>query len=268
MDFTLSVYNRLIQTLLSADYSFATFKNFILSRGNHEGKSLIILRHDVEKLPQNALKIAEIERSLNIRSSYYFRISTGSYNPPIMQKIAAMGHEIGYHYDDVETTFWQIKRSRFHRKIEENALIDAAYKNFCCNLQKMRDVIEIKTICMHGSPLSKFDNRILWNKYDYRTLGIIGEPYFDIDWKKTAYLTDTGRRWNGCSVSVRDKVNSNFNPNYKSTFQVISHVSELPVCVMLNLHTHRWFDPGIMWFNELVSQNFKNTIKYLIVRSQ
>ena len=64
----------------------------------------------------------------------------------------------------------------------------------------------MKTICMHGSPLSKYDNRLLWEKYDYRDFGIIGEPYFDVDFNEVLYLTDTGRRWDGDSFSVRDKV--------------------------------------------------------------
>ncbi len=38
--------------------------------------------------------------------------------------------------------------------------------------------------------------------------GIIGEPYFDVDFSRVFYLTDTGRRWDGDAVSVRDKVKS------------------------------------------------------------
>ena len=37
---------------------------------------------------------------------------------------------------------------------------------------------------MHGSPLSKWDSRAIWEKYDYRALGITAEPYFDIDFNK------------------------------------------------------------------------------------
>ena len=46
----------------------------------------------------------------------------------------------------------------------------------------------------------------MWEKYDYRGYGIVGEPYFDIDFENVAYYTDTGRRWDGSGVSVRDKV--------------------------------------------------------------
>jgi len=46
----------------------------------------------------------------------------------------------------------------------------------------------------------------LWKRYDYKGLGIIAEPYLDIDYNQVFYITDTGRRWDGDRVSVRDKV--------------------------------------------------------------
>ena len=46
----------------------------------------------------------------------------------------------------------------------------------------------------------------MWKYYDYRDFGIEGEPYFDIDFEKVLYLTDTGRRWDGGAVAIRDKV--------------------------------------------------------------
>ena len=63
-----------------------------------------------------------------------------------------------------------------------------------------------KTICMHGSPLSKYDNKKIWEKYDYRDYGIIADPSFDIDYDEVFYITDTGRAWNHTTASVRDKV--------------------------------------------------------------
>lgn len=69
----------------------------------------------------------------------------------------------------------------------------------------MRTLVPVSTIVMHGSPRSKHDSRDLWKHYDYRSLGIIGEPYFDIDFSKVFYITDTGRCWDGDRYSVRDK---------------------------------------------------------------
>lgn len=80
-----------------------------------------------------------------------------------------------------------------------------AIREFERNLEKLRKISPVKTICMYGSPLSKYDNKKLWEKYDYRDYGIIAESYFNIDFNEVFYLSDTGRRWGGDSVSVRDK---------------------------------------------------------------
>jgi len=85
-------------------------------------------------------------------------------------------------------------------------LFQLAICDFERNLEKLRKFYPVKTICMHGSPLSEWDNRLIWEKYNYRDFGIIGEPYFDVDFGEVFYLTDTGRRWDGDEVSVRDKV--------------------------------------------------------------
>jgi len=73
------------------------------------------------------------------------------------------------------------------------------------NLSELRKLYPVKTICMHGSPLSKYDNKLLWKYYDYKKLGILAEPYFDIDFNQLFYLTDTGRCWDGHRFNVRDK---------------------------------------------------------------
>ncbi|MGK9369469.1 hypothetical protein ACSSWA_11265 [Melioribacter sp. Ez-97] len=121
----------------------------------------------------------------------------------------------------------------------------------------------VKTICMHGSPLSKWDNKKVWEKYDYKEFGIIGEPYFDINWKEVLYLTDTGRRWNGNNVNIRDKGNSKFKFNFKLTEDIIQNLEKLPDKVMINVHPERWNNNVLRWFQQFVSQNIKNIIKRL-----
>src|SRR6056297_3010910 len=100
-----------------------------------------------------------------------------------------------------------------------------------------------------GSPLSKWDSKMLWEnrqgtgqEYNYRTYGILGEPYFDIDYNEVFYLTDTGRRWNNAGASVRDKVASGFSISVKSTSHIMKLAQEnrLPDKIMLNTHPQRW----------------------------
>jgi len=59
MDFTLKIYKQFLHSLLANDYSFQTLENFI----EHPNKEkIVILRHDVDRLPWNALVIAKIEK--------------------------------------------------------------------------------------------------------------------------------------------------------------------------------------------------------------
>ena len=97
-DFTLTTYKKLLQELLTSGYSFQTLQGFI--KQSIDGKT-VILRHDVDRKPGNALIIATIERDAGIKASYYFRIVKESYDEDIIRKIAEMGHEIGYHYENL-----------------------------------------------------------------------------------------------------------------------------------------------------------------------
>ena len=114
---------------------------------------------------------------------------------------------------------------------------------------------------MHGNPLCKLDNRELWKKYNYRDFGIIGDPYFDLDFNEVLYLSDTGRRWNGSDVSVRDKVTSKYKFNFKSTFDIIKNIDQLPDRIMFNIHPQRWNDKFFPWMSEYIFQNIKNIAK-------
>jgi len=121
---------------------------------------------------------------------------------------------------------------------------------------------------MHGSPTSKYDNRNIWKFYNYRDFGIIGEPYFDVNFDAVFYLTDTGRCWDGERYSVRDKVNSTFKQSYHSTYNIIKAANSeaLPAKIMITTHPQRWTNNFAEWVLEFVLQNAKNTIKRLIVR--
>ncbi len=235
-------------------------------------KKFCILRHDIDRIPENALIFARLESDLNIKGSYYFRIVPASFNFKIMNRVKELGHEIGYHYEDVDLTL-KLERSKpKDQNLSEDKLVDLAYQSFCKNLKIFKDNFNSKTICMHGSPISKYDNRIIWKKYNYKNLGIVGEPYFDINWEEFGYLTDTGRRWNGNSVNIRDKVD--FSPfskklrELKSTFDIISNIDKLPNKLMITVHPERWHNTYYKWIQQLAYQNLKNVAKYIIINSR
>ncbi len=266
MDFTIDIYKCLLNLLQKKGYNFQTFQKFL---DNPLPKS-IVLRHDVDKLPENSLQFAQIQHKLGIKGSYYFRIVPESFNPNIIEEIANLGHEIGFHYETMDIAAKQLN-SEFriqNSKLQEVNIAKKAIELFEEQLDKLRQYYPVKTICMHGSPLSKYDNKLLWKYYNYRDFGVIGEPYFDVDFSKVLYLTDTGRRWDGENVSVRDKVKNKKtkDKSFKSTHDIMlaAKKSELPNQIMFTFHPQRWTDHLLAWTKELVLQNTKNVAKFIL----
>ena len=255
-DFTIKSYGILLDALLKGDFFFQTVAGFI-SEPKERG---VLLRHDVDLLPGNALTVARIEHEFDIPATYYFRAVPESWNEGIIREIASLGHEVGYHYENLTTC---------------KGNVEQAFDDFKRNLEKLRELVPVSTICMHGSPRSPWDSRDMWKVYDYRSLGIVCEPYLDVDFEEVFYLTDTGRRWDGDSVSVRDKVkaeNSKLKgkewPSFHSTFDIIEAVEagRFPDKVMMTVHPQRWMDDLVAWTKELVWQNCKNLVKRIVVR--
>lgn len=256
----------MLRSLNNTDLEFKTFEEHLSDVSTSSNEKYALLRHDVDRIPQNALKLAQIENSLGIKGTYYFRVVPESYDLDLMNNIAELGHEIGYHYEDVDLVISGQGLGVGGRE----ELIDLAYESFCKNLEIFRRNFDIKTICMHGSPRAEFDNKIIWEKYDYKELGIIGEPYFDLDFEEFAYLTDTGRMWNGEKYSVRDKVKSvrfgELNNRFRTTKQIIENINLLPEKVMITIHPERWTNNPYQWTKQYVMQNLKNVVKGLLVK--
>ena len=259
MDFTLKKYEILINVLKDKNYKFLSFEEYILNSNIIANDDLIvILRHDVDDRPENSLRMAKLENEIGVKGSYYFRAVPCSWDVKIIRSIENLGHEIGYHYETMDTA---------------NGNIDEAWEYFKFHLKELRLISNVNTVCMHGSPKSKFDNREIWNKYDYKKLNIIGEPYYDVDFNNIFYLTDTGRRWDGFNVSIRDKVDEQKNWINKgfifhSTDDIINKIlnNDFPNQVMFNFHPQRWNINFYPWFKELIIQNLKNQIKKIIIK--
>jgi hypothetical protein len=250
-DFTLKIYEQLLRSSVDGGYKLTSFKDYMVDKDRY--KKIFILRHDVDSLPHHSLLTARMQHEIGVKGTYYFRIVKKSFHPDVIEKIASLGHEIGYHYEDVAL---------------QHGNLEKAFQKFCEHLTWFKKYYPVKTICMHGSPLSKWDNRLLWTKYNYRDLGIIGEPYLDIDFNRVLYITDTGRSWNKSEVSVRDKVSTSFQFRFASTRHIIDHFQKglLPDQIMQNIHPQRWTDDPIAWTKELLFQNVKNTVKSLVVK--
>ena len=257
LDFTLEKYKSLCEAISNSTYTTITFKQY-LSQQNLPNKC-IVLRHDVDRKIDNALKMADIEYEYGIVSTYYCRKTESVFKPNYFQKIASMGHEIGYHYETLD-------------KAKGNMI--EAIRIFEQELNAFREFIDVKTVCMHGNPLTPWINLDIWKRYKLKDYGIIGEPYLSIDYHKVLYLSDTGRTWADRNIRVKDVIRTEdylankplMNANISTTDDLIDLIkNENSAQIFILIHPNRWHGTLIGWAKELLLQNIKNIGKSGIV---
>ena len=97
-DFTLKSYVKLLR-YLGQIYAIVPFCKL-----PNKDIPYLILRHDIDISFPAALKMAQMERDLNIKSTYFVLFSSAFYNVlegdnvDILKQISKLGHEIGLHY--------------------------------------------------------------------------------------------------------------------------------------------------------------------------
>jgi len=248
MDFTLEKYQELLQIIKDNDIPTFGMHTWL----KREPKRGILVRHDVDRKPKNALKMAKLEKKFGINSTYYFRTTKGVFNNEIIKEVADLGFEIGYHYEDLS---------------EAGGDYEKAIKLFEKNLEKMREIAEIKTIAMHGRPLSKYDNRDLWKKHDFKKYNLEAEAFLSIDYSDIYYLTDTGRSWSPQAINLRDHVQDKkeIESGLRTTDDlgafILKHRDKRTALVA---HPERWDDNFFDWSISLLRDTAVNLVKLVL----
>jgi hypothetical protein len=213
---------------------------------------LIVMRHDVDTSPKNEPMTALVESDFGISATYYFRYKGGVFRPDVMRKIAAMGHEIGYHYETLDRA---------------KGDSDKALEMFKHELAAFREVADIRTISMHGNPLTQWDNRHLWREHDFRDFGLLGEAY--LSFRDIVYLSDTGRTWSPAH-KVKDVLPSDMNSGGQrhakrevySTDDVIKLLETGQYDrLYLLAHAGRWGTSTFDWLSSLFQDTAVNVVK-------
>ncbi len=227
-DFSFDMFKLLVRKLQLAGFEFRTLQDYM---ANPEGR-VVLIRHDIDLVAASALRFAKVEHELGVSASYYFRTIKTTFNPGIITQVSSLGHEIGYHYEDLAKT---------------NGDMISAIQRFSANLDEFRKLYPVRTICMHGSAGSPYDPRDMWKKYNMADYGIIAEPYLSLDFDKIYYMSDTSQRWNGNKVAIRDKVQTSFDLSFTSTWDILAGINKLPGQVMLTIHPELWTETFGGW---------------------
>lgn len=247
LDFTLDKFRQLC-SVISDKYTSITMNEYVIA-GDNLPNRFVLMRHDVDRWAKNALKTARVEEEFGIRATYYFRTSKKAFVPEIMQEIEEMGHEVGYHYEVLSTA-----KGNYEKAIQ-------LFEN---DVHKFRDICNLKTICMHGAVLSKYDNRDLWKSYDFRDFGILGEAYLSAG-ENLNYFTDTGRGWNSRN-NVRDFIQSKKEQVFADTTDDLIKLAESNEIdnFYISLHPDRWksniVNWGLFWLYDFVLNSGKKVV--------
>jgi hypothetical protein len=198
-------------------------------------RPVVILRHDVDRNAANAVRMARLENVLGLRATYYVRMVSGVFVPAIVRTLHHLGHEVGYHYEVLAKAHGDMAK---------------ALDLFEEELTLLRRWAPVRTVCMHGSPLSRWDNLSIWEQSQPADFGLLGEPYLDIDYSQVAYYTDTGRTWDAARTNLRDRVGQDESsfPRVHTTDDLIALIrwAELPA-LCIQTHPERWNASVVGW---------------------
>jgi len=100
--FTYDYYTEFVSRLREV-YRFVTFRE---GKGDQGADGpLLIMRHDIDSEVEAAARMAAMEKSLGIQSTYFFMVRCPLYNPfcgdgaEQVRQILACGHHFGLHFD-------------------------------------------------------------------------------------------------------------------------------------------------------------------------
>jgi len=141
-NFSFDYYRRLVQ----AARATMTPRLFREVPSLNPAERHVLLRHDIDCSLKEAVQLAEFEQHLGVRASYYVMMHSLLYDvqqSSALRDIAAMGHEVGVHFD-----------LPAHCDQNDRLLVEALIHEDC---QRLEDLLgeEVTSISFHR-PIQKF----------------------------------------------------------------------------------------------------------------
>jgi len=279
MLFTFNSYKSLLDCIRENGFAIYGIEEILVARrdGTMPKGKYVAIRHDVDYFPGRALTMAAIESERKIATTYYIRRRFFDENIDMVQRIGGMGHQIGYHYEEVDT----------HQKAPNMQVGRDAVGFFIGSLLDIdRLGFHIKSVCAHGNPLTDVDNRQVVHllrdenyldklafTYDREEVKskvsqrLIGDASIDITGDDfDLYIPDTGR----------------FNPRYNLKDRIddcdIARLSNLDDFkriladdsnrrIYMNMHPDRWSGDAATWLFDFAFDTAKNFVKRFMGKS-
>jgi hypothetical protein len=149
-------YRALLEDALRAGYESLTIERFWQRAQNSSivgDRPLLVVRHDIDTDPLTAGQMWEIDKSLGVSSSYYFRLSTLDLD--LMARIVQDGGEASYHFEELATV------AKDHRVRDRESVIQRipeAQDRFITNIESLRarTGLPMRVVSSHGDFVNRY----------------------------------------------------------------------------------------------------------------
>jgi hypothetical protein len=205
-------------------------------------KKFLILKHDIEAKPKNALKIARIENKYGHKASYYVHFDILKNNLELFKEIQNLGHEVSYHYDVLDSNRGDFKKAK--EEFDKNI---AFFE---------KNGFKIKSVCQHGNPLIKrvgyTSNRDFFRRfgseYEFRDIVV----NFKEEVGDFIYISDVGYQWQ--IIKNPETADISESKNIKVDYKIMLNLAK-ENSLIISSHPHRYFDTKLEAYSKQVIFN-------------
>lgn len=187
-----------------------------------------ILRVDVDYREAHAVDLAHIAQRYHLAGSFYFREHSGQFDQDAMRAVADLGHEIGYHFETLDTC-----RGDFARA--ENLFLE--------HLQLLREAgFTIRTVAAHGAvptaPMYHSNSDLFTRVPDlFARAGLLGETTLSVDFARLIYCSDANWRWRRYEHRTPDMTAGRL----VSLRAIMDELADPNAALYINFHPQQWF---------------------------
>jgi hypothetical protein len=165
-------YRRLIRLAQEEGYLVRSLESWLCA-GSSQPDQTLLLRHDVDRSPLTAAKMAKVEEKLGLRSTFYFRWST--FDRGVITSLSDRGFHVGLHYETL--TRYAIVHDLRSRESVTPDVISRCRKALMEELSLFARLtgVTVRSVAAHGDPRARLighTNDVLLRGENYDDYGL------------------------------------------------------------------------------------------------
>jgi hypothetical protein len=183
MPFTYAAFDAFCQSICAIPtFTLAAY----LSLNDSTPELRLVLRFDVDYREAHAVRMAQVAHDRELRGTFYFRHHSSGFDLNAIRRVAALGHEVGYHFETLDLCGGDVDRAA------ELFLEHAAALH--------RAGFAVHTAAAHGAPPTastyQSNRDVLVQRPDLLAqAGLMGEAVLNVEFARVVYVSDAYWGW-------------------------------------------------------------------------